>query len=98
MDKMCDWVLQTVAVGLLIMVVVCISGTVYKIFTAPEPTRYGNNVALYNKAFNQCVGMLGNIPRNVSTVEDDDTSDMLSQCNRAAHESSRCVYNGKECI
>lgn len=65
---------------------------------APEPTRYGNNAALYNKAFNQCVGMLGNIPRNVSTVEDDDTSDMLSQCDSSANSSSRCVYNGKECI
>jgi hypothetical protein len=98
MDKIVDWVLETMVAGLLILVVVCVAGTFYKAFTAPEPTRYGNNAVLYNKAFNQCVGMLGIIPRNVSTVEDDDTSDMLSQCNSAADSSSRCVYNGKGCI
>lgn len=91
---MIDFSKIIICLGIILMLVFVVA----TIINVPEPTRYGNNALLYSKEFNQCVKALGNIPRNVSTVEDDDSSDMIAECRYAALEADQCVYNGKECI
>ena len=60
--------------------------------------KIGTNGLIYQKVFHDCIVETKSITRNISTVEDDDSSAIISECRSAALQSSHCVYNGKECI
>jgi hypothetical protein len=67
-------------------------------FSASTPViRYGSNSTIYQKVFHECVVEVKGVTRNTSTVEDDDSSDMIKECRYAASTASHCVANGKEC-
>jgi hypothetical protein len=65
---------------------------------SPPVIKYGSNTTIYQKVFHDCVVEVKGVTRNTSTVEDDDSSDMIKECRYAASAASYCVVNGKECV